>query len=183
MAPVKPKSGSKKASAKKKASSPSRAVATKKDKPAPRTSSSLEERMDAFLERFSSGLMPRMGMPAFGEMSWPFQANAPKVDVVERDDEILIRAELPGVNKDDLRLSLRDQTLTIRADTRKEEKEEKGNYFRREISTSTFQRTLTLPAAVEQDESKAKATFRDGVLQLKLKKVEDDSVRKIRVED
>ena len=75
-------------------------------------------------------------------------------------------------------MSLTDRTITIRASTRKEEKEEKGEYFRREISTGEASRTLRLPAAV--DGQKAKAEFKDGILEIVVPKIE--KAKRVQVE-
>ncbi|HEY6598888.1 MAG TPA: Hsp20/alpha crystallin family protein, partial [Pseudomonadales bacterium] len=96
------------------------------------------------------------------------EARLPKVDVVERDGEILVRAELPGVEKKDLDISLTDRTVTIKASTRTESKEEKGDYFRQEISTGQVSRTVTLPTEV--DGEKATAEFKDGLLEITVPK-------------
>jgi HSP20 family protein len=93
----------------------------------------------------------------------------PRVDLVERDNEVAIRAELPGVDKKDVEVTLTDRTITIRASSRKEEKEEKGEYYRREISTGETSRTLTLPAEV--DGTKATAEFKDGILEVVIPKI------------
>ncbi len=146
---------------------------------APRALSPFEE-MDVLFDRLSRGLMSRMGFPALGDMGWPFQAHAPKVDVIDRGRELLVRAEIPGVTRDELQLSLTDRTVTIRGETHKESREEKGDYFRREIATGSFQRTLDLPCEVAGD--LAKATFKDGVLELVLPKVGKSGSRKIRID-
>lgn len=138
------------------------------------------EEMDVLFDRLSRGLMSRMGFPALGEIGWPFQAHAPKVDVIDRGQELLVRAEIPGVTREELQLSLTDRTVTIRGETHKESKEEKGDYFRREIASGTFQRTLALPCDVAGDQ--AKASFRDGVLELVLPKAEKSGSRKIRID-
>jgi HSP20 family protein len=137
------------------------------------------EEMDLLFDRLSRGLMTRMGFPALGDVGWPFAASAPKVDVVDRGKELVVRAEIPGVSKEDLSISLTDNTLTIRGETHKESKEEKGDYHRREISRGSFLRTLALPAEVAGD--RAKATFKDGVLELVLPKVDKPSGRKIEI--
>ncbi len=147
--------------------------------PAPRALSPFEE-MDVLFDRLSRGLMSRMGFPALGDAGWPFQVHAPKVDVIDRGGELLVRAEIPGVTKDELHISLTDQTVTIRGETHKESKEEKGDYFRREIASGSFQRTLALPCDVAGDQ--ARATFRDGVLELVLPKTEKSGARKIRID-
>jgi HSP20 family protein len=110
----------------------------------------------------------------------PFEGRMPRVDMVDRDEEVVIRAELPGVKKDDLEVTLSEHTVTIEAHTRAEEKEEKGEYYRREMSRGDFQRTLTVPAGV--DETRARANFTDGVLELTLPKLEKTSRRKVKVE-
>jgi HSP20 family protein len=94
----------------------------------------------------------------------------PKVDVVDRENEIVVKAEVPGVEKKDLDISVSDNSVTIKGSTRREEKEEKGDYDRREISVGSFSRTVALPAEV--DGNKAKANFKDGVLELTIPKAE-----------
>ncbi|HET6472298.1 MAG TPA: Hsp20/alpha crystallin family protein, partial [Pseudomonadales bacterium] len=96
-------------------------------------------------------------------------ARVPKVDLVERDNEIVVRAELPGVEKKDLKVSLTDRAISIRASTRKETKEEKGEYYRREITSGEISRTLALPSDV--DGTAAKAEFKDGLLEIVVPKV------------
>jgi len=96
------------------------------------------------------------------------EARLPKVDVIDRDSEIHVRAELPGVEKKDIDVSLTDRTVTIKASTRTEKKEEKGDYYRQEISTGQVSRTVTLPAEV--DGEKATAEFKDGLLEVTIPK-------------
>ena len=102
--------------------------------------------------------------------------------MVDRDSEIVIRAELPGVKKDDLEVTLSEHTVTIEAHTTREEKEEKEEYYRREMSRGDFQRTLTLPRGVDEAKAKATASFADGVLELTLPKMEKASKRKVKVD-
>lgn len=134
----------------------------------------IERMFESFMSR--SWLRPFRDFPSLrGGLELP---KAPRVDLVERDNEIAVRAELPGVDKKDVHVSLTDRTITIRASTRKEEKEEKGEYYRREISTGEVSRTLTLPAAV--DGQKAKAEFKDGILEIVAPKVE--KAKRVQVE-
>ena len=118
--------------------------------------------------------------PMWHEMFEHMETVYPKVDLIERDEEILVRAELPGVQKDDLEVSVSNDLLTIKAVQRKEEKEERGDFLRREISHGAFSRTLRLPAMV--DTAKAKARFEGGVLELVMAKVEKARRQTIRVE-
>ena len=88
----------------------------------------------------------------------------PRVDVIDREDELVVRAETPGIDKDDLEVSVSEGSVTIKGATRREEKEEKGEYHRCEIMRGTFSRSVALPAEVDADA--AQATFKDGVLEL-----------------
>lgn len=110
----------------------------------------------------------------------PFEGRMPRVDMIDRDNEVVVRAELPGVKKDDLEVTLSEHMLTIEAHTTAEEKEEKEEYYRREMSRGDFQRTLALPSGV--DETKARASFADGVLELTLPKLEKTARTKVKVE-
>ena len=134
----------------------------------------MERAFEGFLSR--NWLSPFRGLPS---LRTTIEARLPKVDVIERDGELLVRAELPGVDKKDLEVSLLENALTIRTTTRKEEKEEKGEYYRREISTGEVSRTVRLPAEV--DGTKARAEFKDGILEIVAPKVEKTSRVKVDV--
>jgi len=139
------------------------------------------ERMlaDVFGRRMPSPF--RWEMPQVGEVA-PFEGRRPRVDVADRESDIRVRAELPGVKKADVDLSVAEDTVTIKASTRekREEGEKEGEYYRREIAAGTFSRTVALPAVVDADN--AKATFNDGVLELTLPKREQAKRRQIPVE-
>ncbi len=138
----------------------------------------MERLLDSFFPR--GWLRPaRWEWPEWSELAAPFEGRIPKVDVVERDDDILVKAELPGVDKKDLDISVTDNTLTIKATTREETEKEEGEYHRREIVSGTFARSIVLPAEVDGD--KAKATFKDGLLELTIPKVTKARRRKIEV--
>jgi HSP20 family protein len=104
----------------------------------------------------------------------------PNLNVVDRDNEIIVKAEVPGLDKKDINVSVNDNLLTIKGQTSKDEKEEKGDYFKREISSSSFARSITLPSAV--DTSKTVASLKDGVLEIKLPKTEASKQRSIAVQ-
>ena len=88
--------------------------------------------------------------PRFPEGLAPFENRTPRVDVLDRDGERVVKAELPGIEKDDIEVTVTDHSVSIRAETRHEEKKEEGEYFRREMSYGTYQRTLELPATVDE---------------------------------
>lgn len=146
-----------------------------------RALSPFEEMDRLFEDYFSRGWMRpfRWEWPSLGEMAKPFEGKMPKVDVIERDDEVIVKAELPGVDKKDLDVSVTENSVTIKGSTSHEEKEEKGDYYRCEISRGAYARTVALPSYVDAD--KAKANFKDGVLELKLPKVEKSKRRSIEI--
>jgi HSP20 family protein len=130
------------------------------------------EEMDRMFDQFMrrGWMRPwRFDWPSFPEFALP-EMKILKVDVVDRETEVVINAEIPGVEKKDLDISVGEDTVTIKGATSHEEKEEKGDYYRREISRGAFLRTVALPATV--DGSKAKASFKDGMLELTLPKTE-----------
>ena len=122
----------------------------------------------------------RWELPGWAERMTPFEGKSPRVDIIDRETEVVVRAEMPGMKKEDLDVSLNDNTVTIRGTSKHEETEEKGEYCRREMSYGEFSRTLTLPAEV--DRAKAKAIFKDGVLELTLPKAETAKRSSIRIE-
>jgi HSP20 family protein len=103
----------------------------------------------------------------------------PAVDISETEGEYLIKAEIPDVKKEDVKVTVEDGVLTIQGQ-RKQEKEEKGmKYHRIERSYGSFARTFSLPDVIEED--KAKAEFKDGVLSLHLPKSEKAKPKAIEV--
>jgi HSP20 family protein len=103
----------------------------------------------------------------------------PTVDISETDEEYLIKAELPEVKKEDVKVTVEDGVLTLQGE-RRQEKEEKGKrYHRVERSYGSFVRSFTLPESV--DEAKVKAEYKDGVLSLHLPKTEKVKPKAIEV--
>jgi len=141
------------------------------------------------IERIFDEYIPRRWWPQF-HIGWPhqimppitpaFHGKTPSIDVIDRDGDLLVKAELPGVEKKDISLTIADGVLTLEAKIDKEEKEEKEQYYRREICRGSFKRVIELPAAVKEDE--AKASFKNGVLELTLPKVEKTKRATIKVE-
>jgi HSP20 family protein len=145
------------------------------------------EEMDRYFNHMMSDFIGRGWLRPMGwERPWlsGFESladfRAPRVDVINRDDDVLVRAEIPGVDKNDLEVSVSEDSVTIKGETKREEKESKGDYFRSEISRGSFARTVGLPSFVNADE--AKASFKDGVLELTLPKVEKAKRRTIDID-
>ena len=108
-----------------------------------------------------------------------FDLQMPRVDVLEKGKKIVVRAEVPGVKKEDVEVTATDRSLTIRASSREERKEESGNYIQREIVSGSYVRTIPLPAEV--DGSKAKARIKNGILHVVLPKVGKAGQKKVEV--
>lgn len=104
----------------------------------------------------------------------------PYADIIEKDREIKVVVEMPGVEKQDIKINATENSLEVSAEVKKEEKEEKEGYVRRERRFSKFYRAFTLPAEV--DPSKAKATFKNGILEVTLPKKKVEKKTEIRVE-
>jgi HSP20 family protein len=130
----------------------------------------MERDLERMFDQFMSGGFRFPFRRDWPSLRWPVEGKSPRVDVVERDDEIIVRAELPGVDKKDLDVSLTDNSVTIKASTSKEEREEEGEYFRQEISRGYLARTIPLPAGVNG--SACKAEFKNGLLELRIPKQE-----------
>ena len=96
------------------------------------------------------------------------EARFPNIDIVNREKEIVVRAEVPGFEKDDIAISLADRTLTIKGESRHEEEMEEGDVHTHEIRRGSFSRIVTLPEDV--DGRKAKSSFKDGIVELVLPK-------------
>jgi HSP20 family protein len=154
-------------------------VKTKKDAPVKIESSGpfqeLEKRMHDMESRFEDFFSADWMHPSTWELpDWAhmnqLELKIPKMDIVDRDDDVLVRVDLPGVKKEDVDVSLTDNTVTVKGSTSEEKKEENGDYYRCETMKGSFSRTMSLPSEV--DGSKAKSTFKDGVLEVVVPKLE-----------
>lgn len=101
------------------------------------------------------------------------------VDVLDREADVCIRAELPGYRKEDIDVSLQNNAITIKAVVSKDEKSGDGDYHHREIVRGSVSRTVSLPAEVETDQ--AKAELKDGVLEVILPKSRRSPRQKVEI--
>jgi HSP20 family protein len=115
----------------------------------------------------------RTGLAATGK--W-----RPSVDMYETNDNVVVRADLPGVNRDDLEVTMTDNSLTIKGESKTEHEIESGNVFRRERFSGQFMRTLPLNVGVKADQ--AKASFNHGVLEITIPKTEESRVKTRRID-
>jgi HSP20 family protein len=116
---------------------------------------------------------------AFGDEGIGRGAWAPSVDIYENKDQIVLEAELPGMQQEDFDLTIENNVITLRGERRFEKTDESDNYHRVERSYGTFTRSFTLPQTVSADE--AKAEYNNGVLRVTLPKREEAKSRRIQV--
>ncbi len=103
----------------------------------------------------------------------------PAVDLYEKDDRFVIKAELPGVDKNDIKIDLKDRVLTLSGERTYDNEVKEENYYRKERSYGKFQRAFRLPADVDSD--KIKAEFKDGVLQVEVPKPEEHKAKQVTI--
>jgi len=135
-----------------------------------------EQEMEDMLERYARALgQPRAGsQEVIATGDW-----VPRVNIAETDKAFEIKAEIPEVNKEDVKVTVHNGVLTIQGE-RKLEKEEKGKKFHRvERYYGSFTRSFTLPDNV--DETKVTASFKDGMLNLQIQKTEKPKPKAIEV--
>ena len=105
---------------------------------------------------------------------------SPSVDIYETADDIIIKAEIPGVNKKDIRIELKDNSLYLNGKRKLKKELKEENYHRMERSCGAFSRIFSLPTSVKQDEIKAK--FKNGVLQINIPKLEDETEKAVNID-
>jgi len=153
------------------------------DKPASNLWMRPYEEFERFFDRMLGRNWPKpfkWEAPVWGDLMGSAEARMPSVDVLDHDDHLLVRAEIPGINKEDLKVLISDNVLTIKGDTKREDKKESGDYFRHEISRTSFARSVTLPVAV--DASKVSAALTDGMLEVTIGKAEASKRRSVKVQ-
>lgn len=138
-----------------------------------RFSRSFENEMERLFEDFMEFAGFGRSLPAiFGRREFsprglseaPQSLWSPQVEIFERGGQFIIRADLPGLTKDDVKVDVRDDALVIQGERRQEHEEDEEGYYRSERSYGSFYRSIPLPEGVEDDD--IKASFRDGVLEI-----------------
>lgn len=143
----------------------------------------LEEMMDRMFEEFWG--RPRRRLLPAGELlpsgeRFPAEYRQPFIDVIETDNEVIATAEMPGLEKEDIKINISEDRLEISAETKKEEKIEEKGYVYRERRAGKYYRSIPLPSPVDPD--KATATYKNGVLEVKMPKTEVKQKKTIKVE-
>lgn len=127
-----------------------------------------------FDDAFSNFLAPLVPSEQLGERAW-----MPAVDIRETDDSLIMTAELPGMKKENVHITLENNVLTISGERRFEKDEKKENYHRIERAYGEFTRSFSVPSNI--DASKVEAKFHDGLLEVKLTKSPEARPRKIEI--
>ena len=130
----------------------------------------MQREMNKMFDSFSRGV----DEPTLPNGNW-----MPAVDVAEEDNKYVVKIELPGVNKDDVKITLESSILTIRGEKKAEKETKEKNYHRMERSYGSFLRSFNLPTTVKND--KIDAEYRDGILTITLPKVEEAKPKQIEV--
>ncbi len=127
---------------------------------------------------FGRGWLPPAIARGVGQGLW-----APQVEMFEQDGELIVRADLPGLTKDDVNVEIDNDAITIEGERRTEQNENREGFYRTERSYGKFYRRLPLPDGVEPED--ANATFRDGVLEITMNapKRTESKPRKVSISD
>lgn len=139
------------------------------------------DEMDQWMnDFFPRRWMQRWGWPSMGELGRAMEGYSPRVDLIDRENEVVLRAEIPGEKKEDLDISITENAVVIAGTTQRESKQETGEYYRREIARGGFSRAVTLPTSV--DTEKAATLFEDGVLEITMPKTSKAKRRQIKLD-
>ncbi len=131
----------------------------------------LRKKLDQFFE-----IRPRARRGFVSSLSEEFY---PAVDIYDKKDAIVLKAEIPGVDKKDISISISEDEITIQGEVKREEEVKEHDYYRCERAYGSFSRTIPLPTTI--DKEKAKATYKDGVLVVTLPKSEAAKPKELKV--
>ncbi|MBM2828268.1 MAG: Heat shock protein Hsp20 [Actinobacteria bacterium] len=135
--------------------------------------SSIQEKMNQLFEDTFSRTRGRD--EALGKGMW-----TPAVDIFETEEAVVVKAEIPGVERDQIAVGIKDGILTLHGERKFEKEVKEENYHRIERAYGTFHRSFSLPSSVEQDKISAK--FKEGVLEVTLPKKERAKPKQIKVD-
>ena len=132
-----------------------------------------DEYFDEPFKRFIHERFPRFeNLTRFGLI-------APSLDMYEKDDEIVVKAELPGIEKDKINISVSEGVLTLKGEVKKEKEVKEEDYFYSERSFGSFARSISLPTKVQ--EKKVDAKYTDGILEIRLPKAPEAKAKEVKV--
>lgn len=132
---------------------------------------SLRESMDKLFEEFFTRRPDRSRAPVVWQ---------PAIEAYETDGDVVVRAELPGIDPKQVEISVTEDTLTLKGEAKSEQEEKKRNYYRRELRYGSFVRSIALPSGVQGD--KASASYKNGILEIRVPKSERAKPKTVKVE-
>src|SRR5262245_8137784 len=140
----------------------------------------MERWFDRMIEDFWRRPFPTLLRP---ERWWPAETGTmirmPAVDVYEEKDDVVIKAEIPGLSKEDINVQVTDSTLMIKGEKKRDEEIKEDDYYRCERTFGSFTRAVALPSDVKADQ--VKASFKNGVLEVRLPRTEEAKKKAITV--
>jgi HSP20 family protein len=148
----------------------------------PRRAASELSRPESDVDRMFEDFLGHRRWPFWPERWWPtagMRITTPAVDLYEEKDDIVVKAELPGMERDNIEVNLSGKRLTIKGEKKQEQEVKKEGYYRSERSYGSFARSLELPREVQAD--KVKAAFKSGILEIRLPKTEEAKKRETKV--
>ena len=143
----------------------------------------IEREMERWIEEpLERALGPRLWPPfRRGQvLRWLQDAATPFVDIYEEGDTVIVKAEVPGLDKEEIEVSLTGNTLTLKGEKKKEEKIEEKDYYYCERSYGAFSRTVELPTEVQAD--KITASLKNGIIEIRLPKTEVAKKKEVKVQ-
>lgn len=138
----------------------------------------MERRMEDFFDRFFGERVPSLWETE--RPFWRGEGWLPAVESHVENGEVIVQADLPGIDPKDVSISVMGNQLTIEGERKREEKKEEKDYLYRELAYGKFSRTMTLPAGI--DAEKIKATYKDGVLNLRMPAPKELTAKRIQIE-
>lgn len=131
-------------------------------------------RMREDMDRIFGGIAPETQTS-----HWIVEGATPSVDVYEQDNNVIVKAEVPGLSKDDLEVTATEDSICLRGEFKQDEEVKEEGFYRRERRFGKFQRLIPMPSAIKRDE--VKATFKDGILQITAPMSEEAEAKEMRV--
>jgi HSP20 family protein len=125
--------------------------------------------------------MDRLFDDSFFQPLSSFSTTTLPMDIVDRDNELVVRASVPGFTPEQIEISIQGDVLTLRGSQEQEERDDQENYYLREYRAQNFQRSVRLPVLVSADQ--ATAECKDGILTLRLPKSEESAVQRISIQN
>lgn len=117
--------------------------------------------------------------PSVSMVPWAAEGAIPPIDVYEQDSSVVVKANLPGLKRDDIEVTATEDSISISGEFKREETAKEGGFFRRERQMGKFFRTIPMPSPISPDQ--VKASFKDGVLEITAPKAEEAKAKEKKV--